>query len=103
MTTKRAAVDGPPGHQPLFERKVVSAMLDPITDNDDGMFHKRNGIDRSVGYLIAGVVVLLFFLLTVLGMGRLQQISGEAGTMPRPPAEEKAADIGGFKEAELKD
>lgn len=71
-------------------------MLDPMAEADDGIYLKKTGIDKSVGYLIAGVVVLLFFLLTVLGMGRIQHLSDEAGTTNRfNTPEETATEIGG--------
>lgn len=68
-------------------------MLDPTTD-EDGIYLKKSNIDRSVGYLIAGVVVLIFFLLVVLGMGRLQHLSDDAANTDRFVPEEKAPEIG---------
>lgn len=68
-------------------------MLDPLADNEDGIYLKKSGIDKSVGYLIAGVVVLLFFLLTVIGMSRIQRMSDDVSTNKLAP-EEKTAEIG---------
>jgi hypothetical protein len=77
-------------------------MMDPMTETDDGIYLKKTGIDRSVGYLIIGVVVLLFFLLTVLGMGKIQQRSDEAGTANRYTPEEKVPEIGDDETIEQK-
>ena len=76
-------------------------MLDPMTDNDEGMYLKKSGIDRSVGYLIIGVVALLFFLLTVLGMGRIQTLSDESGTTKPVTPAEKSAEIGDTKSVDV--
>ncbi len=72
----------------------MRTMLDPMSNSDDEIYLKKSGIDRSVGYLIAGVVVLLFFLLTVLGMGRIQHRNDETGTAHRYTPEQKSAEIG---------
>lgn len=87
----------------MIERKFVSIMLDPLADTDDGVYLKKNTIDRSVGYLIAGVVVLMFFLLTVLGMGRIQHLNDETGHSNRYVPEEKAPEIGDTEVVGVKD
>ena len=69
-------------------------MQDPFAETDEGFYLKKNNIDRSVGYLIAGVVVLLFFLLTVMGMGRIQHMSDETGNSNRFVPEQKSSEIG---------
>jgi hypothetical protein len=76
-------------------------MLDPLADSDEGIFLKKNSIDRSVSFLIAGVVVLLFFLLTVLGMGRIQQMSDDTAGTNRYAPEEKAAEIGDVNKSDV--
>jgi hypothetical protein len=78
-------------------------MLDPMTENDDGIYLRKSRIDRSVGYLIAGVVVLLFFLLTVMGMGRIQQLSDDAGASKPAIPEKKVSEIGGTAATGLQD
>lgn len=78
-------------------------MLDPATEADDDIYLKKSGIDRSVGYLIAGVVVLVFFLATVLGMGKIQSLSDDAGNKNRFAPTEKAAEIGDTETAGMKD
>lgn len=78
-------------------------MLDPMAETDDGIYLKKSGIDRSVGYLIAGVVVLVFFLLTVLGMGRIQHLNDEAGNSSRFTPEEKVSEIGGSDSGSAKE
>jgi hypothetical protein len=77
-------------------------MMNPMTDNDDEIYLKKDGIDRSVGYLIAGIVVLLFFLLTILGMGRIHTMS-DATTTHRFVPEEKVSEIGNAEPAGAKD
>lgn len=73
-------------------------MLDPIAETDDGLYLKKSGIDKSVGYLIAGVVVLLFFLLTVVGMSRIQNMNDDVNTSQnRYVPQEKSAEIGDTK------
>jgi len=76
-------------------------MLDPLADSDEGIFLKKSSIDRSVSFLIAGVVVLLFFLLTVLGMGRIQQMSDDTAGANRYAPEEKAAEIGDVNKSDV--
>lgn len=64
-------------------------LLNNTTDSDQTVYFKKRGIDRSIGYLVGGVAVLLFFLLLLLGMGRVQTMSDQAGGMDRvgpPPA-----------------
>lgn len=75
----------------------MSTMMNPMTENDDEIYLKKDGIDRSVGYLVAGIVVLLFFLLTILGMGRIQNLSGTPSTQNRFAPEERASEIGGVE------
>lgn len=77
-------------------------MLDPTTD-EDGIYLKKSNIDRSVGYLIAGVVVLLFFLMVILGMGRIEHLSDGAAATNRFTPEEKAPEIGDVEGAGVKD
>lgn len=87
----------------MIERKLVSIMLDPFAETDDGVYLKKNTIDRSVGYLIVGIVVLMFFLLTVLGMGRIQTLNNEATHTTRNVPEEKAPEIGDTEVVGVKD
>lgn len=53
-------------------------------DGANGNLLSSGGIDRSVGYLIVGVGVILFFLLTLMGMQRVQTITTEATRPPNP-------------------
>lgn len=54
----------------------------------------------SIGYLVLGVVVLSFFLMTVLGMRWVQDISDQTAS-PRPVAPEpRSAEIGDSPVAE---
>lgn len=80
----------------------MNTMLDPTTD-EDGIYLRKSSIDRSVGYLIAGVVVLLFFLMVVLGMGRIQHMSDGAAATNRFAPEEKSPEIGDAEGSGVKD
>lgn len=84
------------------KRKPVNTMLDPTTD-DDGIYLRKSSIDRSVSYLIAGVVVLLFFLMVVLGMGRIQHLTDGATATNRFTPEEKVPEIGDAEGSGVKD
>jgi hypothetical protein len=85
-----------PVFRSLIERNGERNMLDPMAETDEGIYLKKSGIDTSVGWLIAGVVVLLFFLLTVLGMGSIQHLSDDVGASStnKYAPEEKSAEIG---------
>ena len=69
-------------------------MLNPLNDTDDSIYLKKSAIDGSIAYLAVGIVVVLFFLLTVLGLGRIQKVSDEATSTSRPVAEERSTEIG---------
>ena len=68
-------------------------LLNNTTDPNEIVCAKRNGIDRSLGYLVGGVAVVMFFLLSLFGMGRVQIMSDHAvGTKLATP-EPKSAEI----------
>ena len=70
-------------------------MLDHLNDTDETIYLKKNSIDRSVAYLVVGILALLFFLLTIMGMGRLQQtISNDATSPNRTESQERSPEIG---------
>jgi hypothetical protein len=71
----------------------MNMLLNDSTDADVTGNSGQSGIDRSIGYLVGGVAVLLFFLLTVLGMGRVQSISDNTVGTNRNTSEPKSADI----------
>ena len=74
----------------------MSIMLNQITNDDDDIYLKKEGIDRSFGYLVLGIVVLLFFLLTIVGMGRIHKMSDVSTSTNRYQSdEERASEIGG--------
>lgn len=88
----------------LAERRCVRIMLEPMSEIDEGMFPQKSGMDKSVGYLIAGVVVMLVFLLIVLGMGRIQSLTDDVNMEPvNFSQEDKAPEIGGTQSATLKE
>lgn len=62
-------------------------MLEP-----NGDLPSTGSIDRSIGGLLIGIGVILFFLLTLMGIGRVEQITSDV-THPHhqvatPPASE---------------
>jgi hypothetical protein len=84
----------------LTSKRYKTAMLDSTSDPNETVYFKKNSIDRSIGYLIGGVAVLLFFLLSVLGMGRVQSMSDQAvGTDRVVVPDEKSAEISEDTEA----
>lgn len=70
-------------------------LLNSTSDPDETIYFKKNGIDRSIGYLIGGVVVLLLFMAYLVGLGRVQNRSDQAaGVDQTTVSEERAAEIG---------
>ena len=68
-------------------------LLNDPTDPSESAYSGKRGIDRSIGYLVGGVAVMLFFLLSLLGMGRVQTMSDQTvGVRPVEP-EPKSAEI----------
>ena len=48
-------------------------------------------VDKSIGYVLIGLVVVLFFSLFLFGMNRVQTVSTQAvGDHPRPVSEPKS-------------
>ena len=68
-------------------------LLNNTTDPNQPVYAKKNGIDRSISYLVGGVVVMLFFLLSLMGMGRLQIMSDQAVSQKEAEPEPKSAEI----------
>jgi Na+-transporting methylmalonyl-CoA/oxaloacetate decarboxylase gamma subunit len=72
---------------------------DPLdADREDRTLPSSAGIDQSIGYMVLGLGVVLFFFLTVFGMGRVEQMSTQAAQdVTRGTAEEDApaTEIGG--------
>lgn len=69
-------------------------MLDHLSETDEAVYLKKSGIDRSIGYLIGGMVVLGFFMMIILAMGRIQSLSNGADHWQKNAPEEKASEIG---------
>ncbi len=67
--------------------------FDTTTDSEEPVRFRRRGIDRSIGYLVAGVAVLSFFLLLILGMSRVQDLSDQATSPRQAVPEPKSAEI----------
>lgn len=68
-------------------------LLNNTTDPNETVYAKKNGIDRSLGYLVGGVAVMLFFLLLLLGMGRVQTMSDHSVSTKAAEPEPKSAEI----------
>ena len=75
-------------------------LLDTLSELDEPVYLKKNSIDRSLGYLVAGVAVMAFFLLSVLGMGRVQNLSDQAVGLKPVAQEPRSADISDSSEVE---
>lgn len=67
------------------------------TDRDEGVLPSSTGIDRSIGYLAIGLVVAMFFCLTIFGMTRMEKISNDAMESAARPQNAPAptSEIGG--------
>lgn len=69
-------------------------LLNSTTDPEETVYLKKSGIDRSIGYLVGGVLVLLFFLVYLVGLGRVQTRADLAVESRLPAPEVKSAEIG---------
>lgn len=69
-------------------------MLDHLSETDEAVYLKKSGIDRSIGYLVGGIVVLGFFMMIILAMGRIQTLSNSTEYSHKSLPEEKASEIG---------
>ncbi len=76
-------------------------LLDTPSDLDEPIYLKKNSIDRSLGYLLAGVAVMSFFLLSVLGMGRVQSLSDQTIGIKHTTAQPESADISDSSDSDL--
>jgi hypothetical protein len=75
-------------------------LLDTQSELDEPVYLKKNSIDRSIGYMVVGAAVMSFFLLSVIGMGRVQSLSDQAiGIKPVAP-EAPQSDISDSAEPE---
>ena len=68
-------------------------LLDTLSELDEPVYLKKNSIDSSISYLLIGVAVMAFFLLSVLGMGRVQSLSDQAVVVKPEAAEPPQSDI----------
>jgi hypothetical protein len=51
-----------------------------LDDPDDDQSYyppPRKGVDKSIGYMLMGMVVVLFFSLFLMGMNRVQNVSSQ--------------------------
>lgn len=52
--------------------------MDPLSESGEtGRALPPAGIERSVTYIIVGLGILLFFMMVVFGLGRVERISNE--------------------------
>lgn len=70
-------------------------MSSPADSAKGGMF-PGTGIDRSVAYLIGGIVIIFLFLLTIFGMGRVEKITSDATQVSTETTTTQPSEIGGF-------
>ena len=68
-------------------------LLNSPTDPEETVYLKKNSIERSIGYLVGGVAVMLFFLLSLLGLGRVQIMSDQTVRVRPVESEPKSAEI----------
>ena len=74
----------------------MQTMLDPLMNDEEEIYLRKEGIDRGIGYLVLGIVVLLFFLLTIVGMGRIHKVTDPNVPSSRYSTDrEKPTEIGG--------
>lgn len=65
------------------------------SDGANQGYASTGSIEQSVGWLLVGIGVILFFLLTVLGMGKVEQISNEVTHPVEPEVARSTSDIVG--------
>lgn len=75
-------------------------LLDTPRELDEPIYLKKNSIDRSIGYLVVGVAVMSFFLLSVLGMGRVQSLSDKTIGIKPDMAQPASSDISDSSDSE---
>ena len=68
-------------------------MLDNPSELDEPVYLKKNSIVGSISYLLIGVAVMAFFLLSVLGMSRVQSLSDQAVGVKPVVEEPQQSDI----------
>ena len=76
-------------------------LLDTPRELDEPIYLKKNSIDHTLGYLLVGVAVMAFFLLSVLGMGHVQSLSDQAIGIKPATAEPAPSDISDSSDSEL--
>lgn len=72
-------------------------MSSPADGANGGLF-PGGGIERSVGYLVVGIGVILLFLLSIFGMGRVEKISADATHLEQQTVNAPLSEIGGVGE-----
>lgn len=71
--------------------------MDPYADRQDAadLAPTGGGIDRSVSYLLIGLVVIFFFFLTIFGMRQVERLSTQATSGALEPNAPPPTEIGG--------
>ncbi|MBI1346210.1 hypothetical protein GC163_07955 [bacterium] len=72
-------------------------MSSPADGANGGLF-PGGGIERSVGYLFIGIGVILLFLLSIMGMGRVEKITTDVTHFNNTPDNAPVSEIGGVGE-----
>ncbi|MDX1970178.1 MAG: hypothetical protein SFV23_23590 [Planctomycetaceae bacterium] len=70
-------------------------------DGANGGMLSSGGVERSVGFLIVGIGVVLFFLLAVFGLNRVEKISTDATRLETRAQAGPASEIGGISPDEV--
>jgi|GEM_PF-5963535 len=73
-------------------------MSSPADGANGGLF-PGGGIERSVGYLVVGIGAILLFLLSIMGMGRVEKISADATQLNHQTVNAPVSEIGGVSDA----
>ena len=68
-------------------------LIDDTTEPNESLYNGKQGIDRSISYLVGGVIVLLFFMLTLRGRGQVQDLSEKSTGTPRAEPTTRSADL----------
>ncbi len=69
--------------------------MDSPADGANRGLLSSGGIERSIGTLIVGIGVILFFFLAIVGMNRVEKASTNATRVSAPSSNSEASEIGG--------
>jgi len=82
-------------HNTTSDYWKVAAMQAPANNRKDDSYIRSRGVEKSVIFLLIGIGALLFFLVTVIGMGRVTGIARDSQVAPSiRTADDSPAEIG---------